>query len=137
ILVSLGGISALVPDLDTDGKLRGKMTLSHKRFRSAIRLISLLVIGYSYIAGTGTAQYIGIAAGLVLFSLASSIRSKHMLTLTGIVVAASGFSFSETWLCLFGIYIFIASIVSHRSYTHSIIGVIYFGLIAKELHISL
>jgi inner membrane protein len=60
-----------------------------------------------------------------------------MLTITGIGVIAGGFSLSENWLMLFGIYILIASFVSHRSYTHSILGVIFFGIIASRLEVSL
>ncbi|HLR80394.1 MAG TPA: metal-dependent hydrolase [Bacillota bacterium] len=133
ILIGLGGVSALIPDLDTDGKLRGKMTFSYKRFRGIAQFISLLMVGYSY----ATAQYVGIGLGLFLLGIVSSIRSKHMLTLTGIGVALSGSFFAETWIFLFGIYIFIASVVSHRGYTHSILGVIFFGMIAKKLDLAL
>jgi inner membrane protein len=35
------------------------------------------------------------------------------------------------------VYVIIASITSHRSYTHSILGVIFFGIIASKLEVSL
>ena len=50
---------------------------------------------------------------------------------------AGGVSLQESWLTLFGVYILIASIVSHRGYTHSILGIIFFGFITSRLDASL
>lgn len=137
LLVGLGAVSALVPDLDVDGKLRGKITLSHKAIRSTAQLIGILMIIYSFYEGTDTRQYLGMGIGLAMLSIASRLKQKHMLTLTSIGVIAGGVSLQEIWLILFGIYILIASFVPHRSYTHSILGVIFFGIIAVRLEASL
>jgi inner membrane protein len=136
-LVGLGGISGLIPDLDIDGKLRGKITLSHKVIRTTAQLIGILMVFYSFYEGTAKEKWIGIGIGLGMMVVAALIKQKHMLTITGIGVIAGGFSLSETWLMLFGIYILIASFVSHRTYTHSILGVIFFGIIASKLEVSL
>lgn len=53
-----------------------------------------------------------------------------MLTITGVAVIVGGFSLEELWVILLGIYIMIASVSSHRSYTHSLVGVGFFGYIA-------
>lgn len=137
LFVGLGTISALVPDLDIDGKLRGKLTLSHTFVRLIAQLIGILMIIYSFFEGAGNRQYLGMGIGLLMFTLSSRLKQKHMLTLTSIGVIAGGVSLDEVWLILFGVYMLIASFVPHRTYTHSILGVIFFGLIAMKLEASL
>lgn len=137
LLVGLGGVSGLVPDLDIDGKLRNKITLSHKVIRTAAQLIGILMIFYSVFEGRATEKWIGVGIGVVMLGLSSSIKQRHMLTITGIGVLAGGFSLQESWLMLLGIYILIASFVAHRSYTHSILGVVFFGIIAFQFEASI
>ena len=137
LFVGLGAVSGLMPDLDIDGKLRGKITLSHKLIRMAAQLIGILMIFYSFYEGSATEKWLGLGIGLGIMVISGFIKQKHMLTITGIGVLAGGFSLAEIWLILLGVYIIIASIVSHRSYTHSILGVLFFGVIASKLEISL
>ena len=137
LFVGLGAIAGLMPDLDIDGKLRGKITLSHKLIRMAAQLIGILMIFYSFYEGSSTEKWLGLGIGLGIMVISGFIKQKHMLTITGIGVLAGGFSLSEMWLILLGVYIIIASLTSHRSYTHSILGVIFFGVIASKLEISL
>ena len=137
LFVGLGAVSGLMPDLDIDGKLRGKITLSHKLIRMAAQLIGILMIFYSFYEGSAAEKWLGLGIGLGIMVISGFIKQKHMLTITGIGVLAGGFSLAEIWLILLGVYIIIASIVSHRSYTHSILGVIFFGVIASKLEISL
>jgi inner membrane protein len=136
-LVVLGGVSGLMPDLDIDGTLRGKITLSHKVIKTIAQLIGIMMIIYSFFEGTSSEKWLGIGIGMVMMLVASLIKQKHMLTVTGIGVIAGGFSLLESWLMLLGIYIIIASFVSHRSYTHSLLGVIFFGFIASRFEMSL
>lgn len=137
ILVGLGAVSGLMPDLDIDGKLRGKITLSHKVIRLTALLIGVLMVFYSFYEGRAAEKWFGIGSGLVIMIVSSLIKQKHMLTITGIGVLIGGISLSEVWLILLGVYVIIASITSHRSYTHSILGVIFFGIIASKLEVSL
>jgi len=137
LLVGLGGVSGLIPDLDIDGSLRGKITISHKVIRTVAQLIGALMILYSFFEGGAAEKWIGIGIGLAMMVAASMIKQKHMLTITGVGVLVGGFSLQESWLILLGIYILIASFVAHRSYTHSILGVIFFGIIASRLEASL
>src|SRR5699024_836190 len=94
-------------------------------------------IFYSFYEGTGTEKYIGIGIGLGMVGIASSIKQKHMLTITGVGVLAGGLSLEEIWLILLGTYIIVASVVAHRRYTHSVVGVIFFAMIAFKLEESL
>ncbi|MFU0791843.1 MAG: metal-dependent hydrolase [Virgibacillus proomii] len=137
LLISLGATSALIPDLDIDGKLRGKITLSHKILRAVTQVVGILLIIYSLYKGVDYRGWIGIGIGFALLSLSLSIKRKHMLTITGIGILAAGVSFGEVWLSLVGIYIIIASFVPHRTYTHSIVGLIFFGYIAFQFQQSM
>ena len=137
ILVGLGSISALIPDLDVDGKLRNKITLSHEIIKWAAQIIGILLATYSLYSGNGSERWIGIAIGVAMFLLSSFIKQRHMLLITGAGVIAGGFSLQESWLILLGIYFVIASFVSHRSYTHSILGILFFGLIASRFEASI
>ena len=137
LLVGLGAISGLMPDLDIDGKLRNKITLSHKVIQAAAQLIGILLIIYSFYEGINVERWIGIGIGVGMMILSSFIKQKHMLIISGVGVLAGGFSLQENWLLLLGIYIIIASFVSHRSYTHSILGIVFFGFIAFNLESSI
>ncbi|WP_110927298.1 metal-dependent hydrolase [Bacillus massiliglaciei] len=137
LLVSLGAVSGLVPDLDIDGKLRGRITLPHTVIRTASQLIGFLMIFYSLYEGTAKERIFGVALGIAMIVLSSLIKQKHMLILTGAGVIAGGLSLQESWLMLLGIYIIAASLVSHRSYTHSILGTVFFGMIASRLEASI
>lgn len=137
LFVGLGAVSGLMPDLDIDGKLRGKITLSHKVIRLAALFIGVLMVFYSLYEGRAAEKWFGIGSGLVIMIISSLIKQKHMLTITGIGVLIGGVSLSELWLILLGVYIVVASISSHRSYTHSLLGVIFFGIIASKLEGSL
>ncbi|PLS02404.1 metal-dependent hydrolase [Neobacillus cucumis] len=137
LFVGLGGISGLIPDLDIDGKLRGKITLSHKVIRLSALIIGMLMIVFSYFEKTGVDKWLGGGIGCLIIAVASLIKQKHMLTITGLAVLAGGVSLAELWLILLGIYIIIASFSSHRTYTHSILGVVFFGVIASNFEASL
>src|SRR5699024_1542742 len=137
LFMGLRLISGLIPDLDIDGKLSGRITISHKIIRSIAQLIGVLLITYSFYGGSDEERTIGIGIGLGMIILSSLIKQKHMLLITGIGVVTGGYFLDEIWLFLLGIYIFISAWVPHRSYTHSIIGLIFFGIIAFHLEAAL
>ncbi|MCM3767606.1 metal-dependent hydrolase [Neobacillus niacini] len=137
LLVGLGAVSGLIPDLDIDGKLRGKITLSHKVIRLSALIIGMMMIFYSFLEKTAMERWMGAGIGCLILIVASLIKQKHMLTITGIAVLLGGISLEELWLILLGIFIIIASFTSHRSYTHSILGIVFFGVIAFHLEASL
>ena len=129
-LVAAGGVSALIPDLDVNGKLSNKVTFSSKMVRSAVQVVSLLVMLYSYLEGSGNERWLGIGYGVLILIFSTFITQRRMLTITGIGIAACGFQLDTSWMWLMGIYVIIASLVSHRTYTHSILGIIYFYFVA-------
>ena len=137
LFVGIGSISALIPDLDIDGKLRSKITFSHKVIQTAAQLIGILMIFYSFFEGGTADKWLGIAIGTGMLILSTLIKQKHMLIITAAGVLLGGISLKESWLILLAIYIFIASFVSHRSYTHSILGILFFGIIAYQLESSI
>lgn len=137
LFVGLGGVSGLIPDLDIDGKLRGKITLSHKVIQLSAQVIGIMMMLYSFFEQTSAEKWIGMGIGMLIIAVASVIKQKHMLTITGVAVLVGGFSLEERWLILLGIYIITASFTAHRSYTHSLLGVVLFGMIASNLEASL
>jgi inner membrane protein len=137
ILVTAGAISGLMPDMDIDGKLSNKVTFSPKMIRAVAQVIGFMMILYSFLEEQGREQWIGIGYGIGILMVSTVITQRRMLTITGIGVTAAGWHMDETWLWLLGIYIVIASFVSHRSYTHSLLGVIFFGFISKYFESSL
>lgn len=137
ILVGVGAIAGLIPDMDIDGKLSNKITFSHEIVRTVAQSIGFLIILYSFFEGIGQQKWIGIGVGIGIILISSFIKQRHMLTITGAGVIAGGISLQESWLLLLGIYIVLASFVAHRSYTHSIIGLIFFGFIAYQCQESL
>jgi inner membrane protein len=137
LFVGLGAVSGLIPDLDIDGKLRGKITLSYEMIRLSASIIGIMMILYSFIEKTSMERWLGAGIGCLILVVASLIKQKHMLTITGLAVLAGGFSLDELWIILLGIFTVVASFTSHRSYTHSILGVVFFGVIAFHLETSL
>ncbi|MEH7391536.1 metal-dependent hydrolase [Bacillus sp. JJ1474] len=137
LLVGIGAISGLMPDIDIDGKLSNKITISHKIIRTAAQFIAILLILYSYFTGSGMNKWIGIGAGMLIFIISSFITQRRMLTITGIGVLFGGFSLQENWLWLLGIYIIAASFVPHRSYTHSLLGILFFAYISIQFEIAI
>ncbi|KKI92460.1 hydrolase [Bacillus sp. SA1-12] len=137
LLIGIGSVAGLMPDLDIDGKLTNKITFSHTLIRSVAQLISLMMIVYILLEETGTNRWVGVSIGAVIIIISSFIKQRHMLTVTGLGVFGGGLLLSEKWLILLGIYVIIASFVPHRSYTHSLLGIGYVAIIAYYLEVSL
>lgn len=132
ILLGLGGLAALMPDIDIDGKLSNRITFSHHFIRTLAQVIGFLMIMYSFFQGRGSEIWIGMGAGAAIIVFSAFIRQRHMLTMTGFGVLAGGISLQENWLILLGVFIVIASFVPHRSYTHSLLGLGFFAVIAFQ-----
>lgn len=130
VLMGAGVIAALAPDLDTAGKLANKISLSHKMIQSFVRSTGILAAIYAWFVLAGTGKYIGLALGAFLLFIAPKFSQKLMLFISGSAIILAGVYVSEIWVWLAGIYVAIAALVSHRSYTHSLIGWLYFSIIA-------
>ncbi|MGP7818975.1 metal-dependent hydrolase [Niallia sp. 01092] len=137
LLVGFGGISGLMPDMDIDGKLSNKITLSHKVFQTIAQVIGLMMIMYSFYKGSVNEMIYGIGLGGMIIFISYRLKQRHMLTVTGIGVLLGGISLDEKWLMLLGVYIIISSFISHRTYTHSILGIIFYGFIAFQFEQSI
>ncbi|MFJ7754509.1 metal-dependent hydrolase [Peribacillus muralis] len=136
-LVGIGGISGLMPDMDIDGKLSNRITFSHKFIRTLAQTIGIVMIIYSILEGFETEKWIGAGAGIGIIVISSFITQRHMLTLSGLGILGIGMSLQEDWLWLLGLYMILASFTPHRSYTHSIAGIVFFGIIAFQFEAAL
>ncbi|WP_432357116.1 metal-dependent hydrolase [Sporosarcina sp. UB5] len=134
----VGGVSALVPDLDTNGVASNKITISKNVSQWLMRLVGagiFIAIAYQFLTTGFTPSillYGGI--GLLLFIASRFITQRRMLTLTGIMVIWLGIVMHQsTGILLAGIYIAIASFLPHRSYTHSLLGLAFYAFILHQL----
>ena len=131
----VGAVAGLIPDLDTNGLASNKITISKGVIKTPLLLMGIGVILYtlyqSYFAShidLQTLIRICIGGGMVL--LATIITQKRMLTITGVGLIMGGVALNMTiWIVLLGVYIIISSFLPHRSYTHSLIGLVYFSVI--------
>lgn len=136
---AVGGISGVVPDLDTNGLASNTITLSKKVSKWLMEtagIVILLTLIYKAVTqGLSTDVYIYGAIGLLLLIISRLITQRRMLTITGILVMLLGFVLGQsTGILLAGSYIIIASFIPHRSYTHSIIGVVFYWYILQHLN---
>ncbi|WP_338754321.1 metal-dependent hydrolase [Bacillus sp. FJAT-52991] len=130
-LISLGAVAGLAPDLDVNGKLSNRITISKKWLILFFALCGVLLIGYSYLHLAGFMKSAGFLIGVCLLLLPRLfIKQRTMLFLTGAIIAYVGWQADIYWVMLLSGFIIVSSFLSHRSLTHSIIGVIFFGYIA-------
>lgn len=137
----IGGISGVVPDLDTNGLASNRITLSKKVSKGLMELvgISILFTLLYQVFTDGLSRHLYIYGGIafVLLIVSRLITRKRMLTITGVLVLLLGFVMDESIGTLFaGSYIVFASFLPHRSYTHSLLGVAFYAMILKYLAIE-
>lgn len=140
ILAITGGVTALVPDLDTGGRLANKITMSHGFIGLILTILGLFVIGYSWLTVPDIGKWLGILIGVCIIVISKKINKKIMLVLTGVALGFAGVSLEKLWVILAATYIIIAAFLPHRSYTHSLIGLLFFSyiahLFAKDVNIN-
>ncbi|MFS0574070.1 metal-dependent hydrolase [Sporosarcina sp. 179-K 3D1 HS] len=134
ICAAVGGLSGVMPDLDTNGLASNTVTLSKKKVKTPLLLMGIGVVIYAFyqfIQGTDAMLFkqLGIGVGMVILS--AVITQKRMLTLTGVGIVMGGVALDRTWLVLLGIFVILASFLPHRSYTHSLLGLGFFSLILQ------
>ncbi|GKV67195.1 MULTISPECIES: metal-dependent hydrolase [unclassified Sporosarcina] len=135
---AVGGISGVVPDLDTNGLASNRITLSKKVSKwlmESAGIVILATLGYRAVTeGLDRDIYLYGSIGLLLLIVSRLITQRRMLTITGILVMLLGFVLGQsTGILLAGSYIIFASFLPHRSYTHSVIGVVFYAFILKQL----
>ena len=135
---AVGGVSALVPDLDTNGLASNKITLSKKVAQWLMQFAGigiLLAIIYQYFTtGFSYSIILYAGAGLLFFIISRFITQRRMLTLTGVMVMWLGIVMHQSiGILLAGSYIVIASFLPHRSYTHSLLGLAFYAFILNHL----
>ncbi|OES45865.1 hypothetical protein BA724_02005 [Domibacillus iocasae] len=134
LFVCIGAVTALVPDLDVNGKLANKITIEKKWLVLFFTVAGLLLALYSYFMLFGMKQASGfiLSVGLLLLPRLF-IKQRMMLFLTGALVLYTGWYINESWIMYIGLFILFASLVSHRTWTHSIIGILFFYFVAAEI----
>ncbi|MCM3744016.1 metal-dependent hydrolase [Sporosarcina luteola] len=138
IASAVGGVSALVPDLDTNGLASNRITVSKQITQWLMQLVGagiLVAIIYQYFTkGFNPSILLYAGIGLLFFIVSRFITQRRMLTLTGVMVMWLGIVMHQSIGILFvGSYIVIASFLSHRSYTHSFLGLAFYAFILNQL----
>ncbi|MFC5604302.1 metal-dependent hydrolase [Sporosarcina koreensis] len=134
----VGGVSALVPDLDTNGVASNRITISKKITQWLMQFVGigiLVAIIYQYFtAGFSPSILLYAGIGLLFFIVSQFITQRRMLTLTGVMVMWLGIVMHQSiGILLAGSYIVIASFLPHRSYTHSFLGLAFYAFILNHL----
>ncbi|WP_171046410.1 metal-dependent hydrolase [Lentibacillus cibarius] len=129
-LMSAGMIAGLCPDLDTSGRLSRRITIPAEPFKLLMGFVAVWLIYYSFVKGSGVEQVTGIGVGVLLLVFSRKLSPKWMLTVTGAGIIVLGGAMDVLWLLLVGGYVLLASLFPHRSYTHSLPGLIFFGYIS-------
>ncbi|MDW0116165.1 hypothetical protein QTL97_04415 [Sporosarcina thermotolerans] len=134
----IGGASALVPDLDTNGLASNRITISKKFTLWLMQFVGigiLVAIAYQFFTTGFTPSIILYAGiGLLFFIVSRFITQRRMLTLTGVMVMWLGIEVHQsTGILLAGSYIVIASFLPHRSYTHLLLGHAFYAFILSHL----
>ncbi|OMP66932.1 metal-dependent hydrolase [Domibacillus epiphyticus] len=134
VLSGIGAISALVPDLDVNGKLANKITVEKKWLILFFTAAGLLLALYSYLMLSGIKQMSGffISIGLLLLPRLF-IKQRTMLFITGAFILYTGWRIDQLWIMYTALFIIFSSIVSHRTWTHSLIGTALFAVVALEI----
>ncbi|MDG5470450.1 metal-dependent hydrolase [Jeotgalibacillus sp. ET6] len=134
LLILLGSVSSLAPDLDTNGKLSNRISLHRKWLWFALACLGVLLGTYSLIILSGIVRILGVGAALLLILLPRYlINQRFMVLLSGITLIGTGWLGNEYWLILFGLFTAGASFVPHRGPTHSLAGAAVFIFIAYQL----
>ena len=134
----VGGVSALVPDLDTNGLASNRITLSKKFTQWLMQFVGigiLIAIVYQYFTkGFAPSIILYAGIGLLFFIISRFITQRRTLTLTGVMVMWLGIVLHQSiGILLVGSYIVIASFLPHRSYTHSLLGLAFYAYILHQL----
>ncbi|MGN7388918.1 metal-dependent hydrolase [Sporosarcina sp. SAFN-015] len=134
----VGGVSALVPDLDTNGLASNRITISKKFAQWLMQFVGigiLIAIAYQYFTkGFAPSIILYAGIGLLFFIVSRFITQRRTLTLTGVMVMWLGIVMHQSiGILLIGSYIVIASFLPHRSYTHSLLGLAFYAFILHQL----
>ncbi|MBD7908196.1 metal-dependent hydrolase [Sporosarcina gallistercoris] len=138
ICAGIGGVSGVAPDLDTNGLASNSITLSKKVSKVLMETAGigiLLTLIYQVMTqGMSNEIYIYGGMGLALLIVSRLITQRRMLTITGVLVLLLGFVLDQSLgILLAGSYIVFASFLPHRSYTHSLLGVLFYAAVLKYL----
>jgi inner membrane protein len=162
-LTALAAISAVIPDLDSDGILTRRLTDRPLRL---IRLVSgytgVALILLSYFRHSHNMQFLTAFIGLLFlgvgFILQDNASRKWMVTLIGVLIMGAGvfqqlgegvfalrhipyevLHSTSTWILVLGAFISIVPHFAHRTYSHTIWAVAAWGFVwygaEKALHV--
>lgn len=126
--------ASLAPDLDTAGTLANKVV---RPFQTAINviysLLFFLFVNLFMRMNFSKEAVIGALTLIVAGFLIKRIPVKIQLLIMSFAIGMVGFHFEYYSIVWVGSFIAIAALLPHRSYTHSILGLLFFVYISYQL----
>ncbi len=137
VITSVATIASLAPDLDTAGSLTHRLT---KPFRVVNRIAFMLLLSIFFVSYLSTEvsseMLIGGIGVLLTLLLLKRITIKFQLFIMAMVIGIIGYHYGYYSIVLFALYVGVASLLPHRSYTHSLIGLVCFSYITYQASID-
>ncbi|MDT8863048.1 metal-dependent hydrolase [Alkalihalobacillus sp. MEB130] len=132
LIVGVSSFASLAPDLDTNGKLARRMTVSHTVVRQLIFILGACIAAYvSFFQDEMIWIGVGIFIGAIFLSR-RFITPKSMNLLTAACLIGAGMYVSILWLIGLGLFCAVAALSAHRGITHSFVGLLFFSWIASS-----
>lgn len=135
ILTSAGIVSALMPDIDTQGILANKLAAGKKVMCSVSTLAAACLSIMLFIGELSWSTYMVVPIIIGLIAIPPVIPKKYFVSGAGLLIAGVGMYLQLYPLVYLGCFILIGSLLPHRSYTHSLLGLAFWGIIASQLEV--
>lgn len=137
-VTSAATIASLAPDLDTAGRLTQRLTKPFRLLNGvAFSFLFVVILGSFLFTKASPEMLIGGVAILITLFLLKRITIKFQLLIMAIVIGMIGYHYEYSSILLFAIFVGVASLLPHRSYTHSLIGLVCFSYISYKASIDL
>lgn len=136
-VTSVATMASLAPDLDTAGSLTHRLTRPFRMVNRIAFMLLLIVFFASYVSNEVSSEMlIGGIGVLLTLLLLKRITIKFQLFIMAMVIGIIGYHYGYYSIVLFAMYVGVASLLPHRSYTHSLIGLVCFSYISYQASID-
>ncbi|QPC46506.1 metal-dependent hydrolase [Mangrovibacillus cuniculi] len=136
-LASAGIVAALMPDIDTQGILANKLAAGKKLMCSVCTLAAICLGIMWFLGELSWNAYMLIPIVIGLIAVPPVIPKKYFVSGAGSLLAGIGIYTQLNAIIYLGVFILIGSLLPHRSYTHSILGLAFWGIISVYLELWL
>jgi|SRR5690625_158649 len=145
IVTTVTTVAALAPDLDTTGTLAMRLTKPFRIITGILFSILFSIFITLFFQSKNPLNFVDIdkeiliGAGGVLLALflIRRIPIKIQLLIMAVGIGLVGYHFDYESIIWFAVFAGISVFLPHRSYTHSVLGLVFFGYISHLASIDL